>query len=188
MLRPTSQEKQAVQQAQQPFEGEHPPDEQRAGFADAQAGLLAGGFEADARSGSTRRRKRMLRSMASASVGAVMTLRQRNSKAPAAHRLRKQAKAFIVEFAVDQVVEFGIAVDGNAGAWVVEQYLAGDVRTFEQGAVSRPACCRPASIPCTKAMATVARAGRTLGRGGACRQVAWQSSQGMRMTSRKAVY
>jgi hypothetical protein len=74
------------------------------------------------------------------------------------YRHREQSKAFIVEFAVDQVVQFGVAVDGNAGARVV-QHLHRYVRAFEQRRCHGQRAARPASIPCTKAMATVARAG-----------------------------
>jgi hypothetical protein len=46
-------------------------------------------------------------------------------------RHRKQAKAFIVQFAVDQIVEFGIAVDRNAGGRVAQD-LGGDARAFKE--------------------------------------------------------
>jgi hypothetical protein len=81
-----------MQQAQQPFEGEHPADRQGPGVADAQERLLAAAVEANARSGRTRRRKRTLRSIASASVGAVITLRQRNSKLPQRSGREKRPK------------------------------------------------------------------------------------------------
>jgi hypothetical protein len=136
----------AVDHAQQPFVGKHPPggtDRQRLLFADDDDGGTAAFFDLD--------RKVVecdVEVARDAFQGKAESRRRQHGAAEkletaAPQRARKQGEALVVEAVVDQAVEGGIAGHGNAGIQVMDQ-VSGNSCMFQK------LCRAQSGAPCSR--------------------------------------
>jgi hypothetical protein len=186
MLRPTSQESSPCNRRSNHSKAKTRPISSGAGFPDAEAGLLVIAGETNGEVGQDQAQK---------ADAAVDGLGQRRRSDDAATKelesagsdgQRKQAKAFIVEVTVDQIIEFGIAVNRNTGGRVAQD-LGGDARALKEQIGVTACVAETCQHPPEQRQWPLWRAPAAVVRWRWLRHL-WQSSHGMSLASRKAVY